>query len=157
MDPNDKYEERLYDQFPSGADSPMPGGPFGPEQGFNEWVQVNDERWFTDEAKAKPAVRAFLDAPFSVNFAQFKSSHREAEWFLHKPHRAMTEGGVDGIIGGVARFPVSDPHKPDPKRRIATLVINHDLTLARHVTKAIVIEDGKQAGQMIYKEDDGSL
>ena len=159
MDDRDPlYEEKLYDQFPSGADEG-----FGPDQGFNTWVRVNDPSLFTDQAKEQPVIRAFLgldrdDAPFlSVNFAQFKSSHRETEWFLHKPHRAMTEGGVDGITGGVDGFPVSDPHHPDPKRRIATLVINHDLTLARHVTKTIVIEDGKQAGQMIYKEDDGSL
>jgi len=145
-----KYEEKLYDQFPAGADEG-----FGPDQGFNTWVRVNDPSLFTDEAKEHPAIRAFLgldrdDAPFlSVNFAQFKSSHRETEWFLHKPHRAMAEGGVNGINGGVAGFPANP--------RIATLVINHDRTLARHVTKAIVIEDGRQAGQMIYKEDDGSL
>jgi len=147
MSPEDFDEDKLYDQFPAGADSPMPGGPFGPEQGFNEWVRINDESHFTDEAKAHPAIRAFLDAPFSVNFAQFKSSHREAEYFVHKPHLVMG-GEVEGIVGRVAGFPTS-PVKP----RIATLVVNHELTLARHVTKAIVIEDGKLAGQMIHKEE----
>lgn len=146
MDSRDpKYEEKLYDQFPAGADEG-----FGPDQGFNTWVKVNDESLFTDEARAQPAVRAFLDAPFSVNFVQFKSSHREAEWFLHKPHRAMAEGGVEGILGGVAGFPATNP-------RIATLVINHERTLAKFITRSLVIEDGAQAGQMIHKQDDGSL
>jgi len=151
MDDRDPlYEEKLYDQFPAGADEG-----FGPDQGFNTWVRVNDPSLFTDEAKELPAIRAFLgldrdDAPFlSVNFAQFKSSYRETEWFLHKPHRAMAGDAKTGIQGAVDGFPANP--------RIATLVINHDRTLARHVTKSIVIEDGKQAGQMIYKEDDGSL
>lgn len=151
MDPNDNDEERLYDQFPRGDESG-----FGPDQGYNTWVRINDPAHFTEEAKELPAIRAFLgldreDPPFfSVNYAQFKSSHREAEWFLHKPHRAMAAGGVEGINGGVDGFPADNP-------RIATLVINHDRTLAKFITRALVIEDGAQAGQMIYKEDDGSL
>jgi hypothetical protein len=152
MDSRDpKYEEKLYDQFPAGADEG-----FGPDQGFNTWVRVNDPSLFTDEAKEHPAIRAFLgldrdDAPFlSVNFAQFKSSHRETEWFIHKPHLAMAGDEKSGIRGSVAGFPAGNP-------RIATLVINHEQTLARHITKALVIEDGRQAGQMIYKEEDGTL
>jgi hypothetical protein len=148
MDADDNYEERLYDEFPAGADAPFPG-PYGPDQGFNTWVRINDESLFTDEAKAQPAIREFLDAPFSVNYVQFKSSHKEAEWFLHKPHRAMAEGGVQGIVGSVAGFPANP--------RIATLVINHERTLAKFITRALVIEDGAQAGQMIHKQDDGSL
>jgi len=156
MEPQDPrylepFEDDLYDQFPKGAESPYDGGPYGPDQGFNTWVRVNDESLFTDAAKEHPAIRAFLgldrddDAPFfSVNFAQFKSSHRENEYFLHKPHKAMA-GQVDGINGTVAGIPENP--------RIATLVINHEQTLAKHVTKALVIEDGKQAGQMIYKEE----
>jgi hypothetical protein len=151
MDDRDpKYEETLYDQFPKGADEG-----FGPDQGFNTWVRVNDPSLFTDEAKEQPAIRAFLgldrdDAPFlSVNFAQFKSSYRETEWFLHKPHRAMAGDEKTGIQGAVDGFPANP--------RLATLVINHELTLAKHVTKALVIEDGRQAGQMIYKEEDSTL
>jgi len=155
MEPQDPrylepFEDDLYDQFPKGAESPYDGGPYGPDQGFNTWVRVNDESLFTDAAKEHPAIRAFLgldrdDAPFfSVNFAQFKSSHRETEYFLHKPHKAMA-GQVDGINGTVAGIPENP--------RIATLVINHEQTLAKHVTKALVIEDGRQAGQMIYKEE----
>jgi hypothetical protein len=135
-------EEELYDRFPRGADEGN-----GPEQGFNTWVQINDPGLFTEEARQHPAVRAFLEAPFSVNYAQFKSSHREAEYFIHKPHKAMS-GQVDGIVGTVAGF----PEKP----RIATLVINHEMSLARHITRALVIEDGAAAGQLIHKEDDGS-
>jgi hypothetical protein len=54
-----------------------------------------------------------------------------------------------GIQGAVDGFPANP--------RLATLVINHELTLAKHVTKALVIEDGRQAGQMIYKEEDSTL
>ena len=134
-------EERLYDQFPAGADSG-----FGPDQGFNSWVRLNDENLFTEEARKDPAVRAFLDAPFSVNAARFKSSYREAEYFVHKPHKAMG-GQVPGIEGRVAGF----PEEP----RIVTLVVNHERTLARHIIYAMVIEDGGIAGQMIYKQDLG--
>ena len=135
-------EENLYDQFPRGADEG-----YGPEQGFNTWVRINDPELFTEEARQDPAVQAFLEAPFSVNYAQFKSSHREAEYFIHKPHKAMS-GQVEGIEGSVAGFP-EDP-------RIATLVVNHELTLARHITRSLVVEDGAAAGQLIHKEDDGS-
>ncbi len=134
----DLYEERLYDQFPRGDEND-----FGPEQGFNTWVRVNDEGLFTEEALANPAIRAFVDAPFSVNYAQFKSSHREAEWFIHKPHKAMS-GQVEGIQGSVADL----PEEP----RISTLVLNHERSLAWRITRSMVVEDGAVAGQIIHKE-----
>ena len=140
-------EEARYDEFPTGASEE-----FGPDQGFNRWIQLNDERWFTDEARRDPVFREFLNAPFSVNYAQFKSSHREAEYFVHKPHRAMRglPGLTDddpGIEGEVARFPES-PH-------IVTMVVNHERTLAKKIMRSITIEDGAVAGQMIHKEEDG--
>jgi hypothetical protein len=131
-------EEDLYDQFPVGAEND-----FGPAQGFNTWVRVNDETLFTEEALSNPAVRAFVDAPFSVNFAQFKSSYRETEYFLHKPHKAMS-GQVEGIEGSVAGI----PEEP----RISTLVVNHERSLAWKVTRSMVVEDGAVAGQIIHKE-----
>ena len=134
----DLYEEQLYDQFPRGDENE-----FGPDQGFNTWVRVNDEGLFTEEALANPAVRAFVDAPFSVSYAQFKSSHREAEWFIHKPVKAMS-GQVEGIQGSVADLP-DEP-------RISTLVLNHELSLAWWITRAMVVEDGRVAGQLIHKE-----
>lgn len=136
---DDFNEEDLYDQFPAGA-----GSDAGPSDGFNTLVRLNDPDLFTPEAREQPAIRAFLDAPFSVTYAQFKSSHREAEYFLHKPHKSMT-GGVDGIEGHVQGMP--------PDAQIATLVINHDRSLAKRIMRSITIEDGAQAGQIIHKEN----
>ena len=138
-------EEKKYDAFPRGADVPQgKGKKHGPDEGFNTWVQLNDPALFTAAARKNPVVQAFLDAPFSVNFAQFKSSTRESEYFIHKPHLAMRDGGVEGIVGGVRGFPA--------RPRVTTLVLNHERTLARAITKALVIEDGAQAGQLIYKQ-----
>ncbi|MEO7296846.1 MAG: hypothetical protein ABIZ57_11980 [Candidatus Limnocylindria bacterium] len=136
-------EEALYDAFPDGA-----AHGYGPAQGFNVQKRLNDESLFTEEARADPVIRAFLDAPFSVTFAQFKSSTRESEWALHKPHRSMA-GEVEGIEGRVDGFPADHPH-------IGTYLINHDRTMARWKWSTIMIEDGAQAGQMIYKQEDTS-
>jgi hypothetical protein len=134
FDPND-----LYDQFPDGASQG-----YGPQQGFNAFIQLNDPDLFTDEARRNPVIQEFLSAPFSVTYVQFKSSTREAEYFVHKPHLAMA-GVVNGIAGSVARFPDANP-------RIGTFVINHDATLAKSIMRALVIEDGNQAGSMVHKE-----
>jgi hypothetical protein len=133
-------EDSIYDQFPPGASDRN-----GPEQGFNTWVRVNDRSLFTDEALENPAVLAFVEAPFAVTFAMFKSSHRESEYFIHKPSRAMS-GQVTGILGSVDR--VSD----DPRTPISTLVLNHELSLAYHITRSVVISDDGEAGQIIHKE-----
>ena len=129
----------LYDQFPDGASQG-----YGPEQGFNAIIQLNDPELFTDEARRNPVIQEFLSAPFSVSYVQFKSSTREAEYFVHKPHLAMA-GVVDGIVGSVSGFPAGNPH-------IGTFVINHDATLAKSIMRALVIEDGDQAGSMVHKE-----
>jgi len=135
LDPNDHY-----DQFPPGASI---GG--GADEGFNTLRRLNDPNLFTEEAKADPVVQAFLDAPFSVTYAQFKSSSREAEWFIHKPHRALG-GRVDGIDGSVDGL---DPDNP----KIGTYVINHERTLARRIIRVMVVADGEHTGQVIHKED----
>jgi len=137
---SDFDEDRLYDQFPAGASEG-----FGPDEGFNTWIRVNDASLFTDEALENPAIRAFVGAPFKVTYAQFKSSHRESEYFIHKPNRAMT-GQVDGIVGVVDGISGEDPRTP-----IATLVLNHEQTLAFHITRSIVVS-GSGAGQMLVKE-----
>ncbi len=140
-----KYDERefneddLYDQFPAGESDGS-----GHAQGFNTWTRINDESLFTSEALKIPSVRAFVDAPFSVTYAQFKSSHRETEYFIHKPHLAMT-GHVDGIDGLVEHISGEDP-------RIATFVVNHERTLARFITRSLVISDDGTAGQIIHKQ-----
>jgi hypothetical protein len=136
FDPEEKYEE-----FPHGAEIG-----FGPEQGFNEFKQLNDPELFTDQAKDHPVIKAFLAAPFSVTYVQFKSSTSEAEWFIHKPHLAMAGQLEDrGIVGQVEMFPDVEA------ARIGTYIINHELTLALRPVRAFVVEDGRQAGVMIYK------
>jgi hypothetical protein len=139
--PEDFNEDRLYDQFPRGDEFRT-----GPEEGYNTWVKINDRSLFTEDAQRNAVINEFLEAPFSVNFAQFKSSHRETEYLIHKPHRAMG-GQVEGIKGRVDKFP-EDP----AKQRIATLVVNHELTLAKYITRSLTIEDGTVAGQMMHKQ-----
>lgn len=133
------FENEIYDQFPSGESDGN-----GHEQGFNTWRKLNDPALFTEEARNDPTVREFLDAPFDVTYGQFKSSHRETEYWIHKPIEAMT-GQVGGIDGFVGRMNQDEP-------RIATFVINHERSLAFRITRTIVISDGTSAGQMIHKE-----
>jgi hypothetical protein len=140
-DEPDFNEDDIYDQFPSGASDRS-----GPEEGFNTWVRINDANLFTAAALEDPVIREFVDAPIVVTYAQFKSSHRETEYFLHKPHRAMS-GDVRGIIGSVAGVT-----REDPRTGIATLVINHERTLARFITRSVVITDDGTAGQLIHKQ-----
>ncbi len=135
------FEDELYDRFPAGAREG-----FGPDEGFNSWVRVNDENLFTAEALKDPAIRAFVDAPFKVTYAQFKSSHRESEYFIHKPHLAMT-GKVRGIVGSVEGISGEEPRTP-----IATLVLNHERSLAYHITRSIVVSGEGVAGQMTVKQ-----
>ena len=134
-------EDALYDQFPSGASEG-----YGPNEGFNSWRRINDESLFTQEALDDPVIREFVKAPIAITYAQFKSSHRETEYWIHKPQRAMS-GGVDGIEGVVDKVSGDDPGTP-----IGTYVINHDKTLAVHITRTVVISDGTSAGQIIHKE-----
>ncbi|MGH2444920.1 MAG: hypothetical protein ACRDGD_02600 [Candidatus Limnocylindria bacterium] len=140
-------EEARYDEFPPGA-----SGPYGPSEGFNSWVQLNDEQWFNDAALANPVIQAFLSAPFTVNYAQFKSSTREAEYYVHKPHKAMRGlPGMDeddpGIVGGVVNLP-HDPH-------IVTLILNHENTMAKKIMRSITVQEGHVTGQVVHKEEDG--
>jgi hypothetical protein len=137
--PPDVSEDEFYERFPPSAEQG-----FGPDDGFNTWVRVNDESLFTEEALSDPAIRAFVDAPFSANFAQFKSSYREAEYFLHQPSKAMT-GQVDGIEGNVGDF--------SEEPRVSTLVLNHERSLVWRITFALAVQDGSAAGQIIYKEE----
>jgi hypothetical protein len=137
---NDIDPDIVYDTFPRGDENE-----FGPDQGYNTIIQLNDPSLFTQAAKDNnPALMAFLNTPFSVSFVQLKSSYREAEWYIHKPHLAFA-GQVEGINGGVNRFPEANQH-------IGTYVINHEATLAKSIMRALIVEDGAQAGQMIHKE-----
>ena len=132
-------EDKLYDSFPDGADAG-----YGPSEGFSSYVRLNDEELFTEEARKHPVIRAFLDAPFEVVYAQFKSSTRESEWALHKPHLAMT-GQVPGIEGSVERLSRKEP-------RIGTYIINHENTMARWIWRSLTIADGTHTGEIVHKE-----
>jgi hypothetical protein len=157
-DDQELNEDDLYDRFPAGTSDRS-----GPEDGFNTWVRINDAALFTEEALANPAIREFVDAPIAVTYAQFKSSHRETEYFLHKPHRAMT-GDVSGIGGTVPGISAGKYEGDPPQTKIATFVINHERTLAKYITRSIVISDTPAksdnattadtgtAGQIIHKQ-----
>ena len=145
-DESEFKEDDVYDQFPSGTSDGS-----GPDEGFNTWVRINDKSLFTPAALEDPVIQEFVNAPIVVTFAQFKSSHRETEYFIHKPHRAMS-GDVSGIEGSVAGI-----SGEDPQTGIATLVINHERTLAKYITRSIVITDAATAddgtaGQIIHKQ-----
>lgn len=152
---NPEPENALYDMFPEGRDLPDPGRA-GTEEGFNTYVRLNDPDLFAPEALERdPALRAFADSgeEIDIYFAQFKSSTRESEWAIHKPNLTLAADDEKGkrlpadldIKGKVQRYPGPDEGK------IATFVINHDDTLARWKQSIIVMEDGRRAGQMIYK------
>ena len=144
----DGFEDGIYEQFPAGDTDGN-----GSAEGFNTWVWINDRSLFTEEALENPAIRAFVDAadpqdgdrvPLFYSYAQFKSSHREAEYWAHKPVRAMTEN-APGINGMVEGFPSGGSIMP-------TLVVNHENTLAIRVIRSVVVADGKVAGQLVHKE-----
>jgi hypothetical protein len=61
---------------------------------------------------------------------------------------APASGGVSGINGGVEFVKGDD----DDRTPIGTYVINHEQTLAFHITRSIVISTDTQAGQIIHKE-----
>jgi hypothetical protein len=132
--------DRLYDQFPRGDETGH-----GHEAGFNRYVRLNDRSLFTDEALQDPAITAFVDADFEVQFAQFKSSTRESEWALHKPHLTL-RGEVEGIA-------IPDGTTDHPEH-IGTFFINHHRTMARWKQSVIVMKDSTDAGQIVYKQEE---
>jgi hypothetical protein len=149
---NDFDENELYQQFPEGREQG-----YGTAQGFNTYFRLNDVELFKPEALERhPALREFVASgeTISISWAQSKSSTRESEWMLHKPHLTMDaasqkrSGGLPAdldIGGSVHRYPGAD------KAQISTFIINHEMTMARWKQSVILIEDGNKAGQMIYK------
>jgi hypothetical protein len=145
-------ENDLYQQFPEGREEGH-----GSDQGFNTYFRLNNAELFNPEALEKyPALREFVESgeTISVYWAQTKSSTRESEWMLHKPHLTMDAenqrraGGLPAdldIRGSVDRYPGPE------YAHITTFIINHEMTMARWKQSVLLIEDGKQAGQMIYK------
>ena len=91
MTEEEDFEDQIWDKyFPLGSEQGV-----GPAQGFSRWIRINDKRLFKDEflndPDIGPVLLEFVSAPFSVSYAQFKSSHRESEYFIHKPYRSMTK------------------------------------------------------------------
>jgi hypothetical protein len=147
MEVNGFNPDDLYDQFPSGAETG-----FGPNEGYCRYRRLNEESIFRPELlnpespEFDSVLKAFVDSgeDISISYVQFKSSTRESEWAMHKPHLAMA-GEVDGIEGPLDRFPGAS------EARIGTFYINHDQTLAVRKLFTLLMEDGNQCGQMVYK------
>jgi hypothetical protein len=134
--------EKKYNEFPSG----MSMG-YGRDAGYGELVQVNDRKWFTEDAQANPVINAFLEAwekrQVAFSYLQLKSSSRESEWFIHKPHVALSRSRKSGIVGTAPGFKAG--------QHIGTFVINHNRTLAFRPTFTMVVSDGTEVGQIVYK------
>jgi len=131
-------ENEAYDRFPAGAEMG-----YGPEQGFNVKRRLNDRSLFTEEALADPVIDEFVNLPFDISYLQTKSSSREAEWLLHKPHLVLA-GQVEGIDVTDGRF--------DHPGHITTVMINHERTMARWKQSVILFQDDDETTQVIYKQ-----
>lgn len=154
QDGNPFNPDDLYDQFPEGREEGQ-----GTADGYNTYVRLNDPALFAPEAlEANPALRLFAhsgdDGDFVVAFVRFKSSTRESEWALHKPNLTLDAAGQKraGLLPKDLDIAGEVDNYPGPEgARIATLVIDHERTLSRWPWSALLIEDGQQAGQLIYK------
>lgn len=133
-------ENEAYDRFPAGADLG-----YGPEEGFAVRRRLNEASLFTEEALADPVIREFVNLPFDVSFLQTKSSTREAEWLIHKPHLVLA-GAVDGIDVSDGRF--------EHPGHITTLMINHERTMARWKQSVIMTQDGTDTASIVYKQEE---
>lgn len=138
------YVNQAYEAFDRGDATE-----YGPDQGFNTWIRLDDPELFTEDAKANPVIGGLLDAPFKLYFVQFKSSTREAEYFVHTPLATLGDQ-VEGIAG--------DPDVP-PDAHLMTLVMNHHRTLAYKIMRATAMVErsdnpGTEVGLTIHKEGD---
>lgn len=146
-DGDDFNPEELYKKFPSGEKIG-----YGRDAGYGELVQINDRKWFTEEAQRDPVINAFLEAfeneKVAFSYLQLKSSTSESEWFIHKPHIALSKSRKTGIAGVAPGF--------DEGQHIGTFVINHHRTLALRPVRTMVVSDGTEVGQIVHKGDSGS-
>lgn len=128
----------------------------GPSAGFDTWVWINNPDLFKDpttvldDPQMSAALQAFIDAGRNTvryYFAQFKSSHVAAEFFIHSPIDAMTDGVVPEVNARAL--------KDEQVERVHTLVMNHEATLAHHSIKTMAAVNGKGgAGVVVTKEED---
>jgi hypothetical protein len=143
-DENGFDPEKKYNEFPSGESIG-----YGRDAGYGELVQINDRKWFTEEAQRDPVINAFLEAfeneRVAFSYLQLKSSTSESEWYIHKPHVALSKSRKSGIAGTAPGF-VRGQH-------IGSFVINHHRTLALRPVRAMVVSDGTEVGQIIHKGD----
>jgi hypothetical protein len=139
--------ENEYDHFPPGEALDAGG-----DAGFGEIVQLNLRSWFTADAQANSVIDAFLRAfeeeGVTFSYLQLKSSSRESEWLIHKPHLILP-GGHDrsGIRGKVEGYREGTP--------ISSFVVNHQRTLAFRPTRTLMVTDGEATGMMIHKGENG--
>ena len=139
---DDFNPEKKYDEFPSGESIG-----YGRDKGYGELVQINDRRGFTEEAQGNPVINAFLEAfekeGVAFSYLQVKSSTSESEWFIHKPHVALSRSRKSGIAGVAPGF--------QPGQHIGTFVINHHRTLALRPVRAMAVSDGTEVGTIVHK------
>jgi hypothetical protein len=133
-----------YNAFPTNTDG-----------GLNRIVRINDMRLFSSEALEDPllgpVLEEFIEAPFIAYYAQFKSSSRQAEWFLHKPKIALDPRRSRQL--GI-EFADNLAEDMPPLDRLQTLVMDHQKTLAHHSIRTMgVIETASDAAQIIHKEE----
>jgi hypothetical protein len=144
FDPAQKYKE-----FP-GARGRKPADPHGSSEGFDTWLWLNNRELFRDD-QMTPALQAFCEAAdvgIRVYYAQFKSSHVSSEFFIHSPQDAMTPGEVDEIDASAFQ------RSGQQVRRVQTLIMHHEATLAHHNTRTMaVVDDSGDAGLLVYKEE----
>lgn len=136
--------EKKYNEFPSGESIG-----YGRDAGYGELVQINDRKWFTEEAQRDPVINAFIEAfeneQVAFSYLQLKSSTSESEWFIHKPHIALSKSRKSGIVGTAPGFARG--------QHIGSFVINHHRTLALRPVRAMVVSDGTEVGQIVHKGD----
>jgi hypothetical protein len=136
--------DNMYEQFPSGRDFDV-----GSDEGFGVTVRINDRSLFTDEALSDPDIgptlEAFCSNAIRVYYTRFSSSTRESEQFIHKP--------VDYLA---ANAPVarrgSEPEPPIRLKRLQTLVMNHERTLAWRRTSSILVVDDSDGAEVLHKQ-----
>ncbi len=128
----------------------------GRDAGFDTWVWINDPDLIkigeNVAGNKRRALEEFLYGGINYYFAQFKSSHVGSEFFIHSPVDAMTHEAVDEIDAS----DIERSGRPEIKR-VQTLVMNHDVTLAHHSIKTMAaVDDDGDAGLLVYKEEDSS-
>ena len=129
----------LYDHSPAAHNG------YGPDEGYNTIVRLNDPRCSRRPRSGPGDPR--IPGRAVQRLVRPAQEQLPRGGVVH-PQAAHRDGGRGGGHHGQRR------RLPDSNRHIGTFVINHDATLAKSIMRALIIEDGAQAGQMIHKEPD---